>query len=150
MWKKKVVALRYQDLVLSSSSSEFIEAGVPPADAKILRHTWRYINKNGTPDLRYRNNYQVAVTEATHIHLMSTSGLRLSLQASNRKLAEFFLNGLRSFGPIPPLQQVSQGQQASQMPTRKSDASLHEPKGKRRFSYPHGQNPFDATKLDSY
>lgn len=148
--KKKVVALRYQDLMLSSSSSEFIEARVPPADAKILRHTWRYVNKNGTPDLRYRNNYQVAVTEATYIDLRSNSGLRLLLQASNQKLAEFFLDGLRSFRSFPLLQQVPQGQQAPQVPTRKSGSSLHEPKDKRHFNYPRGQNPFDATKLDSY
>lgn len=97
---KKVSAINYQDLLLSSNYSEFMEAGYPLADARIIRYAWHYINKNGTPDLRYRNNYQVPVTEATYLNLQSNRGLKLSLQASNRQNAEYFLDCLRSFKPF--------------------------------------------------
>ena len=159
---KKVGAIHYQDLVLSSNYAEFIEAGAPPADARIMRYTWHYINKNGTPDLRYRNNYQVPVTEATYVNLISNRGLKLSLQASNRKHAEFFLDCLRSYKPsppvqqappaqqVPPVQQAPPAQQIPQIHMRNYGSPLHETKGKRVFKYPRGQNPFDSTKLDIY
>ncbi len=147
---KKVGAIHYQDLVLSSNYSEFMEAGAPPADARIMRYTWHYINKNGTPDLRYRNNYQVPVTEATYVNLISNRGLKLSLQASNRKNAEFFLDCLGSFKPSPPVQQAPLVQQVPQILMRNDGSPLHEPKGKRVFNYPRGQNPFHSEKLDIY
>jgi serine/threonine protein kinase len=147
---KKVSAMNYQDLVISSNYSEFMEAGVPPADARILRYAWHYINKNGTPDLRYRNNYQVPVTEATYVNLQSNRGLKLSLQASNRKNAEFFLDCLRAYKPSPPVQQAPPAQQVPQIHMRGYGSPLHETKGKRVFKYPRGQNPFDSKKLDIY
>lgn len=140
----KAGVVHYQDLELSSNSAEFIEAEVLPADTKILRHTWRYINKNGTPDLRYRNNYQVPVTEATYLNLSSKKGFQLCLQASNRKHAEYFLECLRSYKPTPPVQQVPQ------IHMKNNGSSIHKTKGKRVFNYPRGQNPFDPEKLDIY
>jgi len=147
---KKVGAIHYQDLVLSSNYAEFMEAGAPPADARIMRYTWHYINKNGTPDLRYRNNYQVPVTEATYLNLIGNRGLKLSLQASNRKNAEYFLDCLRSFKPSPPVQQAPPVHQVPQIHIRNYGSPLHETKGKRVFKYPRGQNPFSSTKLDIY
>ena len=134
----------YQDLELSYHSAAFIEPGVPPADAIILRYTWRFINKNGTPDLRYRNNYQIPVTEATYVNLSSKKGFQLSLQASNRKHAEYFLECLRSYKQILPVQQVPQ------MPTKNNGSPIRKTKSKRVFKYPRGQNPFDQVKLDIY
>jgi len=147
---KNVGAIHYQDLMLSSEYSEFMEAGAPPADARIIRNTWHYVNKNGTPDLRYRNNYQVAVTEATYVNLISNRGLKLSLQASNRKHAEYFLDCLRAYRPSPPVQQAPPAQQVPQIHMRNDASTLHEPKGKKVFKYPRGQNPLDSNKLDIY
>ncbi len=147
---KKVSAIHYQDLVLSSNYAEFMEAGAPPADARIMRYTWHYINKNGTPDLRYRNNYQVPVTEATYLNLIGNRWLKLSLQASNRKNAEYFLDCLRSFKPSPPVQQAPPVHQVPHIHIRNYGSPLHETKGKRVFKYPRGQNPFSSTKLDIY
>lgn len=97
---RRVVTLNYQYLLLSSNFGEFMEAGYSPADARIIRYVWHYLNKNGTPDHRYRNNYQIPVTEATYLNFHSNTGLHLSLQASNRQNAEYFLYCLRSFKPF--------------------------------------------------
>lgn len=79
----KVGALDYKDVKLLVKPIEFIEGGAVPRDAERIGTTWRYVNKNGTPDKRFTNNKKIPICKYGKIIIQSASGLNVELQASN-------------------------------------------------------------------
>jgi len=87
---KDVGAVAYDALTCQSNASQFIEDGTPPADAKAIGHTWRYVNKDGGPDRRFNNNRQLAICRYDEMILRSGSGLNEILQLSRAAVASDF------------------------------------------------------------
>ena len=50
-----------RDIEIDGSAKGFHEEeGVPP-DAEVIGHTWAKANKDGSPDRRFANNYQIPI-----------------------------------------------------------------------------------------
>lgn len=81
--KRKVGMIDYTDFRISVSSVRFVESDPIPKDAQVVGQTWQYVNKNGTPDLRFKNNKQIPVCLYGQVFLRSSSGLNVELQISN-------------------------------------------------------------------
>jgi hypothetical protein len=77
-----VGAVPYEQLRISSSSTQFIEREGVPSDAKVVGRTWQYVNKNGGPDRRFKNNPEIPIALCEAIHFASTSGLNEVIQVS--------------------------------------------------------------------
>jgi hypothetical protein len=77
----------YSELRMQAGHIQFIEEGAVPRDARVLGRTWRYVNKDGGPDRRFANNYQIPVVMYGTLEFSSPSGLRMSLQTSTDALA---------------------------------------------------------------
>jgi Protein of unknown function (DUF4236)/DnaJ domain len=60
---------KISDLTLEIKKARFIESEEPPTDAPEVGRTWLYLNKNGSPDRRYRDNRIVPIFEYTEIRL---------------------------------------------------------------------------------
>ena len=76
-------AIQYSDFRLSQSLTRFIETNRPPSDARIVDHTWRYVNKDGGPDRRFNNNRQLPVLQLGVLVFTSSKGLNIQLHTSN-------------------------------------------------------------------
>jgi hypothetical protein len=72
---KKVGAVAYDDLHLEISSHQFIEVEKTPNDAQIVGQTWKFVNKKGGPDRRFKNNPPRQIALYEHINFTSSSGL---------------------------------------------------------------------------
>ena len=81
--KRKVGAIDYSDFIINVSSTRFVESDSVPKDAQIVGQTWQYVNKNGTPDRRHKDNKQFPVCMYGQITLCSASGLNVELHISN-------------------------------------------------------------------
>jgi hypothetical protein len=79
----KVVAYSYDEVNLISSTTNFIENGFVARDAEIIRQTWQFVNKNGTPDRRYKNNRQLPVCLYGTLTIRGNN-LDIELQTSNK------------------------------------------------------------------
>jgi len=90
-----VSAVRYADLKLEAGTVEFREEGEVPPDAKVTGTTWRYVNKDGGPDRRFNNNYQIPIVLYGTVDVSAPSGMRLSLQTSAEELASSSVELLR-------------------------------------------------------
>lgn len=77
-----VGSVGYDALRLDANSMRFIEDGHVPRDAVVIDHTWRYVNKNGSPDRRFNNNRQIPVCQYEELRLTSSSGLQEVLHLS--------------------------------------------------------------------
>lgn len=83
-------AVSYKELQLRIEPVRFIEDRPVPADAEVVDHTWRYLNKNGTPDKRFRDNRQIPICLYSEMHFTTSSGLNEMLIASRPALAKYF------------------------------------------------------------
>src|SRR6185437_14394300 len=50
------------------------ESGVP-ADAQVVGHTWRFLNKDGSPDRRFNNNRRIPKCQYSQYHFLSATGI---------------------------------------------------------------------------
>ena len=91
--KRKIDAIDYSDFRVSVSSVIFAERECLPKDAVVVGQTWQYVNVNGTPDQRYRNNKQVPLCQYGQVFLRSSTGLNVELHISN-------LQNARDFGDL--------------------------------------------------
>jgi len=97
-----VGAVSYQNLELAVRSGRFIEDGGVPSDAKIVDRTWKYVNKNGGPDRRFKDNRQLPVCLYDELALGSSSGLNELVQVSRCGVAEAFANAVRRLASALP------------------------------------------------
>ena len=88
--KRKVATIDYSDFRIQVSETRFVETDPIPKDAQVVGHTWQYVNKNGTPDQRYKNNRQIPVCLYGQVYLRSATGLNIELQISNIQNARDF------------------------------------------------------------
>lgn len=61
-----------------------------PADSIIARYTWLHPNRDGGPDRRFSQNYQLPVCIYTEVVLHSQSGLDVRLRASQSQIGPAF------------------------------------------------------------
>ena len=87
-----VGAVGYQGLRIDVDATRFIESESVPRDAEIVDRTWKYVNKSGGPDKRFKDNKELPICRYEEITLSSQSGLNEVLQLSRcgfgRGLAE--------------------------------------------------------------
>ena len=92
----KVGAISYSSIDVNVSDVRFIESGYVPKDAQVIDYTWQFVNKNGTPDKRYRNNRRLPICLYSKITVISSEGLNIELQCSNTNIAKRFENAIKT------------------------------------------------------
>lgn len=95
---KQVGEIQYQNLKVEVGVTQFIEDGGVPNDGKKVSETWRFVNKNGTPDRRFSNNKLLPVMLYGVIELSSSSGLNLHFNCSNPEIQEIFKTSITRSG----------------------------------------------------
>lgn len=83
----KVGALNYEDLTSNVQTTRFVESELVPKDANVVGHTWKYVNKSGGPDKRFKDNRQLPVCLYGELGLKSTTGLNTVLMFSNTNIS---------------------------------------------------------------
>jgi hypothetical protein len=97
-----VGAVAYSELRVERSVTTFIESQSAPSDSRVVSRTWRYVNRNGGPDKRFKQNPEYPVCEYESIHLGSASGLNELLHASRVGSAEALIRYLTLEHWAPP------------------------------------------------
>ena len=79
-----VGAVSYPALDMSPSESQFVEEEAVPQDATVVGRTWRYVNKRGGPDRRFKDNREIPICAYDQIHVSSGTGLNEIIHVSRR------------------------------------------------------------------
>jgi len=82
----EVFSKKYSDLSINFSFVDFIETGFLPADSEIIKYTWQYVNVNGAPDKRFKDNRRMAVCKYGVIKLKLHGMNEICLYCSNHRL----------------------------------------------------------------
>lgn len=72
------------------TQKRFVEEEALPKDAKVIDTTWQYVNKNGNPDKRFKDNKELPVVVYEEIVFRSNSGLNKRIQLSQTDLGKHF------------------------------------------------------------
>jgi hypothetical protein len=80
----------------------FIESESVPRDAKVVDKTWKYVNKSGGPDQRFKDNKELPVCLYEEISLTSPTGLNEVLQISQCGVGESFAEAIALLGKKIP------------------------------------------------
>lgn len=91
----KVGLLNHENVNIRTSRTNFIESDPVPKDAVVVGTTWEYVNKNGTPDKRYKNNRQLPICQYGVVYLTSDSGLNIEMHFSNISKSKDFEDLIR-------------------------------------------------------
>ena len=88
--QKKFGLVDIRELDFNFHGQRFIEEVKVPKDATVVDHTWAKVNKNGSPDKRFKVNYQIPICLYGDIKLTSTTGLNEAYSISNFDKSEKF------------------------------------------------------------
>ncbi|MGE0864779.1 MAG: DUF4236 domain-containing protein [Vicinamibacterales bacterium] len=77
-----VGAVPYEQVRIARQQTRFIEDGTVPKDAQVVGHTWKYVNKRGGPDKRFKGNRELPIALYEDIHFTSLTGLNELVQIS--------------------------------------------------------------------
>lgn len=97
-----VGAVGYKELQVLVSSTRFIEDGSVPRDATVVDRTWRYVNKKGGPDRRFKDNREIPVCQYEEVALRSDTGLNELLQVSRLGSAALFASAIAGLSRVMP------------------------------------------------
>lgn len=75
----------YLDIFVKSKKIQFMEKNKVPKDSKIIGKTWKYRNKNGTRDRRFKDNVEYPICLYGECDLKSDFGVDISIIFSNPK-----------------------------------------------------------------
>ena len=85
-----------KELNFSFRAQRFIEPKVTiPPDSKIIDHVWEKVNKDGSPDLRFKGNFQTPVVRYGVFEFSDSTGIDTSFYISNYEIAESFANSFQ-------------------------------------------------------
>ena len=81
---KNVAAFRHHDVRVAQSFTRFVEGDPVPHDADVVDYAWRYQNKDGGPDRRFKNNRQIPVCLYEEIGFRVSEGVGRVFAKSSR------------------------------------------------------------------
>lgn len=89
----KVGAVEYSNVKIEVASTRFIENAGVPRDAQVIDYTWQFVNKDGSPDRRFKSNRRLPVCLYGVLYITSPDGLNIEIQCSS-------IENTRSFNEI--------------------------------------------------
>ena len=75
----------------------FVEDGIVPGDSKVIDRTWAKVNRNGTPDKRFKDNRQIPIVRYGRISLKTRNGMHEEYEFSNYEATESFGNAFSNY-----------------------------------------------------
>lgn len=96
----KFAAVFYKNVSVKSTSIRFIEDEKVPSDAKIIDRTWKYVNKKGGADKRFKDNRQIPICLYSEYHFKCKNGINEIIMTSKVEGMENFMLFFNKIGEI--------------------------------------------------
>ncbi len=106
--QKSFALVGFNELQLSHLPVRFVENSSIPSDTKVIDRTWAKVNKNGSPDKRFKDNYEIPVVRYGQINLRTETGMNEEYEFSNYEFSEQFASAFLDFqNTVKGLKQIS-------------------------------------------
>ncbi|MDT8322035.1 MAG: DUF4236 domain-containing protein [Xanthomonadales bacterium] len=88
------------EVAIEAAIAAYIEEETVPSDTRIMQQTWKKANKDGSPDRRFADNYQIPVVEYAKLTITSPSGLNEEYMLSNFSAVAQFSSVWKAFRQV--------------------------------------------------
>lgn len=85
-----VGCVEHASLSFTTGAERFIEDGPVPSDSNVVDRTWKYANKRGGPDRRFKDNKEIPICLYGKLDLSTPAGLLCHLQTSKSDAPQTF------------------------------------------------------------
>nr|WP_247891510.1 hypothetical protein [Azospirillum argentinense] len=85
------------DLRIQAGAVRFHEEDGVPHDATVVGTTWKKTNKDGSPDRRFRDNYQIPIAHYGELTIRSKTGINEAYMFSNAGAAASFASAFATY-----------------------------------------------------
>jgi hypothetical protein len=92
--RRQYADIPYTHCRIIGTATRFIETGHVPPDAERVGTTWKYVNKGGGPDRRYKTNPQLPIMQYGELTLTAQPGFHFVWQTSKAAAVPALLNTL--------------------------------------------------------
>lgn len=89
--------IELREVDLQYHAVRFIEEEAVPPDATVVGQTWAKVNKNGSRDLRFRDNYQIPIVQYGRLLFTSPGGVQEEYQFSDANAADEFARAFDAY-----------------------------------------------------
>ncbi len=96
---KQFGAVRYETIRTAVRDQRMIMDSAP-SDATIVGQTWKYVNKNGGPDRRFKDNRQLPICLFQEIGMVSEGGFKGLLQVSRHGISGAYGSAVTELGKL--------------------------------------------------
>lgn len=86
-----------RNIKLEYNAVRFIEEEDVPSDCQVVDRTWAKTNKDGSPDLRFNNNYEIPICIYGQLIFTSPAGIEEEYQFSNAEAAGNFARAFDAY-----------------------------------------------------
>lgn len=86
-----------RELQIGASGVQFHEAEGVPRDAKVVGQTWAKTNKDGSPDRRFKDNYQIPVCAYAQLTFRSQTGMMEEYMVSSADASFAFVSAFTAY-----------------------------------------------------
>lgn len=93
----QIMFYHYDNIRLETFRNRFITHDVP-VGVKPVDYTWQYVNKNGDPDRRFNNNFQIPIIEVTELDFYFPDGVQFHTAFTDGRAVENFEETLLELG----------------------------------------------------
>ena len=94
---KKFGLVDIREIDFNFKGQRFIEEEKVPSDATVVDQTWAKVNKNGTPDKRFKGNYQIPICQYGDAEFSSSTGLNEAYSFSSFEKFEKFAESMLDY-----------------------------------------------------
>lgn len=95
--KEEFAIIGIDEIDVTIRDQRFLEEEDVPTDTQIIDRTWAKVNKDGSPDRRFNQNYQIPIVLYSKIEIKTKTGLNELYQFSNPSFAESFVKAFLEY-----------------------------------------------------
>jgi hypothetical protein len=93
----EVEFISFNDIKINLMISQFRESEDIPSDSEKTGSTWQFVNNDGGPDRRFKDNRKIPIMKYSQIKITDNKGFSVMIMTSNYEIGQTFANVLNSY-----------------------------------------------------
>lgn len=95
--EKSFALIGFNDIKFDHCALRFVETGSIPSDTKVVGRTWAKVNRDGNPDRRFKDNYEIPIVRYGQMNFRTSTGMNEEYEISNYEFSEQFAHAFLDF-----------------------------------------------------